>query len=43
MTRRVFWQNVAANLVSAAIGGVVLLVVYRFWFGKLPSLEDVIS
>jgi len=34
MSRRVFWHNVAANLVAAIIIGAAGLLGYRFLYGR---------
>lgn len=43
MTPRVFWHNVAANLVSAGIGFVLLVLAYRFWRGHWPTIENLVG
>jgi len=43
LTRRVFWHNVAANLIASMIALGFAVATYWWWKGRLPSLEELVD
>lgn len=43
MTRRIFWHNVAANLIASTITLAAAVATYWWWKGRLPSFEELMD